>query len=340
MRVLMLGWEYPPLISGGLGTACQGIVGGLVAAGAEVIFVAPRLCGAEDARGAELVAAGDVSEGEQSGGPGTRGTRRGTDRGPGRGRARGNGSVRQAFVPSLLAPYQSRASYRELLLRLRKAERRADPVRAAHLVPFEGGYGASLPSEVERYARAVAEIARRGGFDVIHAHDWMTFPAGEIARRVSGRPLVFHVHSCEHDRSQGGADPEICAVEQAALDAADAVVCVSGYTRSVLAKHYRLHLERARVVHNAVEHDPARNGAARARARPKGAAPTVLFLGRLTRPEGARLLPAGRRGHRRAARRRALRRRRRRRPAREPDRARGRTGPRAARVLHRLPAAG
>src|SRR5688572_25005471 len=177
MRVLMLGWEYPPHISGGLGTACQGIVGGLVGAGAEVLFVAPRLTGLEDGRGAWLLSAGDVALPPV----------------PSSAAARGAAGLRErlqlAFVESPLRPYQT------------------------------------LASEVERYARAVAEIARREDFDVIHAHDWMTFPAGLLARRVSGRPLVCHVHASEYDRSGADADRGICAIEQTAVDAADGVVC-------------------------------------------------------------------------------------------------------------------
>jgi glycosyltransferase involved in cell wall biosynthesis len=285
MRVLMLGWEYPPHISGGLGTACQGIVGGLVGAGAEVLMVVPRLSGDEDGRGAWLLSAGDVAlppHGAQD--PTTPSAASDLER-----------RLQLAFVESPLRPYQTRGSYQELLRRLRHGERRSGqgPHPGAEARPFEGGYGEHLSLEVERYARAVAELARREDFDVIHAHDWMTFPAGLLARRVSGRPLVCHVHSCELDRSGPDADPGIHAIEQLGLDAADAVVVVSHYERSVLASGYRLDPERTFVVHNALTRRAARehvhvpeHGPAGDPAFDRGAPPTVLFLARLTRQKG------------------------------------------------------
>lgn len=283
MRVLMLGWEYPPRISGGLGTACQGIVGGLVGAGAEVLLVVPRLFGGEDGRGAWLLAAGDVAL------PPHPGSGDGSETSPAASDLERR--LQLAFVESPLRPYQTRGSYQELLRRLRHGERRSGqgPHPGAETRPFEGGYGEHLAEEVERYARAVAELARREDFDVIHAHDWMTFPAGLLARRVSGRPLVCHVHSCELDRSGPDSDPGIRAIEQLGLDAADAVVAVSHYERSVLESGYRLDPERTFVVHNALTRSAAREhvrATTRDSAGHEGAPPTVLFLARLTRQKG------------------------------------------------------
>ena len=270
MNVLMLGWEYPPNISGGLGTACRGIVGGLTSIGVDVLMVLPRLHGDEDTGGARLRAAGDVplSPGERI---------------PAETAAGLEGRLQLAYVDSPLRPYQTRASYADMLRRLRRGERRPGPRDPrARAVPLEGGYGPNLADEVERYARAVAEIACEEEFEVIHAHDWMTFPAGLLARRVSGRPLVCHVHASEWDRSGPDADAGICSIEQTALDSADRIVCVSHFTHGVLAANYRLDSGRTRVVHNAVT-----RGAARLRRRLNAEGPpTVLFLGRLTRQKG------------------------------------------------------
>ena len=268
----MLGWEFPPHISGGLGVACQGIVEGLGANGVEVLFVVPRLFGDEDPRGAALRSAGDVPLP-----PGGGARLRSASELPGR--------LQLAYVDSALRPYQSRPAYAARLRGLRRGAPRptAEDVHpAASASPLQGGYGPSLASEVQRYAEAVAELARAEAFDVIHAHDWMTFPAGFLARRVSGRPLLCHVHSSEWDRSGADADGGIAAIEQAALDHADQVVCVSHFTRGVLAANYRLDVSRTRVVHNALSRFHAR---AHRRLRP-GLPPTVLFLGRLTRQKG------------------------------------------------------
>ncbi|NUN53637.1 MAG: glycosyltransferase family 4 protein, partial [Planctomycetaceae bacterium] len=149
--------------------------------------------------------------------------------------------------------------------------------------PPAARYGRDLFSEVSRYAAAVEAIARRGGFDVVHAHDWMTFPAGVLAARASGRPLVVHVHSCEYDRSGEGADGRIVSIEQAGLDAAARIVCVSHYTAGVLASRYRVDPSRVRVVHNAVTRSELAPAEAREKAIPE---PLVLFLGRVTFQKG------------------------------------------------------
>ncbi len=144
-------------------------------------------------------------------------------------------------------------------------------------------YGRDLFSEVARYAAAVEHVARRGGFDVVHAHDWMTYPAAILASRASGKPLVVHVHSCEYDRSGEGADGRIVAIEQEGLDAAARVVCVSHYTEGVLSSRYRLDPARVRVVHNAVTHEEQRRDWHQEKAIPE---PVVLFLGRVTFQKG------------------------------------------------------
>jgi len=267
----MLGWEFPPHISGGLGTACEGITSGLTSIGSEVLFVVPRLFGDEDPRGAWMLDAGDVALP-----PGAQSAREAAEL---------HERLQLAYVDSPLRPYQTRPGYAEMLRRLRRSVPRpvaSDAHPRARLTPFEGGYGPTLAAEVERYAHAVSEIARCEHFDVIHAHDWMTFPAGLLARRVSGRPLVCHVHASEWDRSGSDADAGIVRIEQEALDRADRIVCVSHFTREVLARNYRLDPERTRVVHNAITRKDARE---HRHVRPDQP-PTVLFLGRLTRQKG------------------------------------------------------
>ncbi len=238
MRVLELGWEYPPRISGGLGTACEGIVRGLSAVGVDVLLVLPRLAGGEPVGSATVHSAAALEE------------------------ARGRVAV--APVASALRPYQTAATY--------AAERRL----------LQGGYGPDLGSEVQRYAAVVRELARTERFDVIHAHDWMTFPAALAAREVSGKPFVAHLHASEWDRAGASGDPEVRRIESEGLAAADLVVCVSHFTRRIVERHYPVPGERLRVVHNAVQR--------RARTTVDGdraaGPPTVLFLGRLTRQKG------------------------------------------------------
>jgi glycosyltransferase involved in cell wall biosynthesis len=226
MRVLMLGWEFPPHISGGLGTACAGIVRGLAGRGVRVLFVLPRLAGGEQAAGAEILGA----------------------------------DVEMRAVASRLQPYAAIAEPR-----------------------ITGLYGRDLEAEVNRYAVAVARIAARERFDLVHAHDWMTWPAAIRAARAAGVPLVVHVHSLEHDRAGPRANAAIAAIEQRGLDAADAVVCVSRYTADQVKRRYGTAGAKLRVVHNATSPGDSP-------PPPRGPRhiddPVVLFLGRVTYQKG------------------------------------------------------
>lgn len=326
----MLGWEFPPHISGGLGTACHGLSLGLVRSGVEVTFVVPQLRGGEEAEGVRLVAAADVPVPVGApAGPARSGQAAPTGGGVGRGAA-AEGDVpvrlRHAYsgrrgpdglgereertelararllaVDSPLRPYMTEHEYaRELaeLERLAALRQRREPsapqpgpARAAapppppprERLPFRGGYGPDLFAEVERYARVVRELARQVEFDVVHAHDWMTWPAGIAAAEQAQKPLVVHVHASEHDRSGKHPDARIRAVEERGLARADAVVCVSEYTAGVLKRHYGAPAAKLRVVHNALTRREQRE---RLHAEKTIDDPVVLFLGRITYQKG------------------------------------------------------
>jgi glycogen synthase len=341
VKVLMLGWELPPRISGGLGTACAGIVRGLVAHGVEVLFVVPHMDGDERLPGAQVVGAdrvpldGAAPHAETSSGS-TLHRREVRRRSASSERDRSDSSrtsepltpqsieesalppeVRVHSIASPLRPYLSPSRYVEALERAglpRPRPQRGAPraegalqeppslasvdvsfeewtetasddgtarPHASSYVALRGGYGPDLFAEVARYASAVAALAARERFDVVHAHDWMTFPAGVAAAQSSGRPLVLHVHASEFDRSGERADPRIRAIEGESLAAAARVVCVSRYTAELVRRHYGVAPERLRTVHNAVEQPAvARPRSERSRER------LVLFLGRVTFQKG------------------------------------------------------
>jgi glycosyltransferase involved in cell wall biosynthesis len=173
-------------------------------------------------------------------------------------------------VRTLLKPYLTDAVYEEELLAISAAAPR-----------LPGIYGPDLHAEVLRYAEEAARIAAREEFDVIHAHDWLTFMAGMRAKRASGRPLVLHVHATEFDRSGNGDNGFVVGVERAGLAAADRIVAVSAYTADVLASRYGVPREKLRVVHNAID---AR--APHARWTVAEGDPLVLFAGRITWQKG------------------------------------------------------
>jgi glycogen synthase len=251
MRVLMFGWEFPPRVSGGLGVATEGLVRGLVELDIDVTLVLPFTAGPDPAPRLRLISS------------------RGLDAPLPARRRRGRMRIRR--IRSALRPYLTPRPY--------AGERRDEPGRAA--APAGEIYGPNLAREVLRYAAAAGRLAARERFDVIHAHDWMTFLAGMEARAATGRPLVLHVHSTELDRTGSGENAFVTAIERLGLAAADRVVAVSGYTAGLAAREYGVPRQRLRVVHNAID----------ARQTPEvweaeDATPLVLFAGRITWQKG------------------------------------------------------
>jgi glycogen synthase len=249
MRVLMFGWEFPPHVSGGLGVACEGLVRGLLEIGTDVTLVLPRKTDPSSFPGLRVVVP------ERSGAK--------------RGRSARPRPLRLRRIPIPLRPYVTLSA---------PSERREGPRRAAGP---GGPYGPDLPRDVLRYAAAAGRIAARERFDVIHAHDWLTFLAGVEARQSSGRPLVVHVHATEFDRAGSAGHGLVAAIERFGLAAADRVVAVSRYTADVVAREYGVDPERLRVVHNAIE---PRGEPRRWPSAP--GAPVILFAGRITRQKG------------------------------------------------------
>jgi len=277
----MLGWEYPPEITGGLGTACEGLTRALTRAGIDVLFVAPRTSARSESEHLELLGCDQVPI------PRRRLRYRPRSASP----SPANESIEWLGVPSSLRPYQTARSYHQHLRELAEAKRNwPEPKVEAYWEEsgpgsphaFLGGYGPTLFLEVERYARAVCEIAARRDFDVIHAHDWMTFPAALRVAERTGKPLVCHVHASEFDRRGAHADPRVGAIERLALAHADRVVAVSHYTADLVSRRYEIDPAKIAVVHNAI--DPERTRSSSSRKPVSG--PLVLFLGRMTSQKG------------------------------------------------------
>lgn len=277
----MLGWEYPPEITGGLGTACEGLTRALTRAGIDVLFVAPRTSARSESEHLELLGCDQVPI------PRRRLRYRPRSASP----SAANESIEWLGVPSSLRPYQTARSYHQHLRELAEAKRNwPEPKVEAYWEEsgpgsphaFLGGYGPTLFQEVERYARAVCEIAARRDFDVIHAHDWMTFPAALRVAERTGKPLVCHVHASEFDRRGAHADPRVGAIERLALAHADRVVAVSHYTADLVSRRYEIDPAKIAVVHNAI--DPERTRSSSSRKPVSG--PLVLFLGRMTSQKG------------------------------------------------------
>jgi glycosyltransferase involved in cell wall biosynthesis len=276
MRVLMFGWEFPPHISGGLGTACFGLTQALARQQVDILFVVPRLKTPPKPGLVKLVSASGTRVPDR-----VLKTFEETIRGIWEGRL----TIRP--LESSLFPYATPQTYAEQTFHLAAsrdlaARNHAEP---ASTLEVEGDYGPHLMAEVFRYSQAGAALASSETFDVIHAHDWMAFPAGLMAREISGKPLVLHVHSLEFDRCGKNGNPEVERIEKTALEAADRVIAVSDYTRGLIVSEYGIKPEKIDVVHNAVSRAEAatlyRTGGRRAPGEKM-----VLFMGRVTFQKG------------------------------------------------------
>ncbi|MBR4853294.1 MAG: glycosyltransferase [Alistipes sp.] len=271
----MFGWEFPPHIAGGLGTACYGMTRGLARNDVEVIFVMPRASGDEDERFVKVINASDIEARYSTGS-----TVEGAD-----------DIMRKisfVHIDSNMVPYISPEewdTYREEYERTGRKiwEREGDSWTQRYT--FSGKYGANLMEEVARYAVVAAEVARQleGQFDVIHAHDWLTYFAGIAAKRVSGKPLVVHMHATSFDRSSSdNIDTRVYEIERAGMAAADRVIAVSNLTRNIIIEKYNIPAERVVTVHNAVRFVNSEMEAPERGVEDK----IVTFLGRITFQKG------------------------------------------------------
>ena len=188
-------------------------------------------------------------------------------------------------IPSALEPYSTPQEYLDRLERIRSNYHELFSSLGENAEHFGSGehYGRDMYGEVQRYAAIAAELALREEFDIIHAHDWMTYPAGMAVAAATGKPLVVHVHSTEFDRSGEHVHQMIYDIERAGMERADRVFAVSYLTRNIVITRYGIPGERVEVIYNGVE----RNGdRALSGTRIRSEEKIVLFLGRITMQKG------------------------------------------------------
>lgn len=261
MRILMFGWEFPPSISGGLGTACYELTRTLSRHGNNITFVVPRADKPASGTPVELVSAERVPLHYAD-------------------------TVEEFFqalnltpVDSILRPYLTEEEYPMAL----KAATACGTATPPGILATANNYGKNLMAEVARYSEIGEELALQGEFDIIHAHDWMTFVAAIRAKRASGKPMIAHVHAVEYDRSGDQINPSIFEIEKLGMEAADHVIAVSHYTRNLILSQYGINPAKVSVVHNAVSRRQVRKVYHVPAERKRK---TVLFLGRVTAQKG------------------------------------------------------
>ena len=265
MRVLMFGWEFPPHISGGLGTACYGMVRGLANNDVDVLFVMPSASGDEDTRIARIINASDVEAADISCTPMDFLER-----------------VNFLRIGTNMVPYVDPQDFSEMVEEDRRSQAREFRINFKQKYKFSGKYGTNLMEEVARYALVGGAIALQNDFDVIHAHDWLTYGAGVAAKRLTGKPLVVHVHATEFDRTGENVNTQVYALEKMGMEAADKVITVSNLTRNIVINRYGISPEKVVTVHNAVDFS-GRNEIEVHRGVPEK---VVTFLGRITFQKG------------------------------------------------------
>ncbi len=296
MRVFMLGWEFPPFISGGLGTACYGLTKAMNGVGVDILFVLPRPVLTPLSSHVRLVS---PHPGSPLAVPGVQ--------------ARPSDFPHVSFRTlnaQLTNPYQKPADYSvRTQATLSQAPQttpqaptfqpqpaQAAPVSVADIPTpgfighpassVAGNYAGDMFTEIQRYATLAAEVARGETFEVVHAHDWMTFPAGLAVAALKGVPLVVHVHSTEFDRSGTHVNQRIYDIERRGMHGAMKIIAVSHLTKAIITHHYGVNPDKVEVVYNAIESNGNGSTFDSQKYQIRRDEKIVLFLGRITMQKG------------------------------------------------------
>jgi len=263
----MFGWEFPPHISGGLGTACYGLTKGLAEfKDVEVLFVVPKAYGDEDQSNMELIGANNVSI--------TRKKVHFEDL---------QKKIDYYEVESGMVPYVDPEEFWKMSSKKYTEATRFVETNEEGKLEFSGKYDNNLLHEIYKYSLVAEVIARDNDFDMIHAHDWLAYPAGIAAKEASGKPLVIHVHATDFDRSGGSVNPQVYEIEKRGMDAADQIITVSNLTRKIVIERYGIDPAKVTTVYNAVEPLSAEE---KVRLKKGVDEKIVTFLGRITMQKG------------------------------------------------------
>ncbi len=255
----MLGWEFPPIQSGGLGVACYGLARAL----REIIplrFVVPRTVDASVLEGVELVGLNHMAKSKRITAPEL--------------------SRLEGALPEL-EYYQLSAVACDSVRRGYLSQPGLDSISFSELFEDPEVYGPKLLQKVSAFAEAVVEeFGDQVDFDLIHAHDWLTYLAGVRLKKKTGKPLVVHVHALETDRAGRDVRNTMYYVERLGLQMADKVIAVSEYTRQMVHEHYGIRDDKIVAIHNGIDPQPV--------FRQEHHVPEkiVAFIGRLTHQKG------------------------------------------------------
>lgn len=264
----MLGWEYPPFINGGLGVACAGLCNAL-ADFASITLVVPKVSQQQaeekfrtiglNRLDPELLETIEIERVLKE-------------------------SIELHHVDVHLDPYataveQPVAEQKQIRQEaIKTVKQKMKTVKAS--LNFDDLYGNDVIGKVILYADLVKSLSEKIEFDLIHAHDWMTFLAGMEVKKASGKPLVLHVHSLDYDRAGSESRSWVYETEKNALQNADLIIPVSNYTGSIVKSHYGIEDARIFTVYNGIDHEKVY------KTEKSFPEKMVLFIGRLTGQKG------------------------------------------------------
>ena len=257
MKALMFGWEFPPHILGGLGTASYGLTKGMHNNGdMEITFVIPKPWGDEEKGFANIVGANCTPVAWRD--------------------------VSSEYVESRIGKVMRPELYFDLRDHI-YADFNYLRLNDLGCIEFSGKYPDNLIEEINNYSIVAGVIARTIPCDIIHSHDWLTYPAGIHAKNVTGKPLVIHVHATDFDRSRGNVNPTVFAIEKDGMENADHIITVSELTRRTVIDKYGISPDKVTTVHNAViPLDDELLNIPRREKKDK----VITFLGRITMQKG------------------------------------------------------
>jgi glycosyltransferase involved in cell wall biosynthesis len=258
MKALMFGWEFPPHILGGLGTASYGLTKGMaLQPDMDITFVMPKPWGDEDQSFLRLIGACNTPAVWRD--------------------------VKWEYAKERIGKYMDPQLYFDLRNHI-YADFSYYSVNELGCIGFSGRYPDNLLEEINNYSIVAGVIARTIPCDVIHSHDWLTYPAGIHAKTVTGKPLVIHVHATDFDRSRGKVNPTVYGIEKDGMDHADHIITVSNLTRNIVVEKYHQDPRKVTTVHNAVE--PVCSEIATIQSKKGTKDKVVTFLGRITMQKG------------------------------------------------------
>ena len=258
MKALMFGWEFPPHILGGLGTASYGLTRGMAMQGdMDITFVMPKPWGDEDQSFLKIIGANNTPIVWRD--------------------------VTIDMVKSKVEKFMDPQEYFKLRDNI-YADFNYIKTNDLGCIEFSGKYPDNLLEEINNYSIVAGVVARTYDFDIIHSHDWLTYPAGLHSKAITGKPLILHVHATDFDRSRGDVNPVVYNIEKNGMDHADHIICVSNLTRKTVIDKYHQDPSKVTTVHNAVEPlSPEILAIERITEVPEK---VVTFLGRITMQKG------------------------------------------------------